>query len=150
MEDGENAMMNCVLLADRHRELSEGMRGLLGMRFPRVFMVADEGSLLEGAARLQPTLVVADLSLASGDLIGFLGALRRQAPEAKVILISVHDESTVIAAALAAGADGDRAHAHGRHRPAGCGRRDSRRQALRLVHHPLTDAVRNIPRPIHP
>ena len=99
-------MMDCVLLADRHRELSEGVRGLLGTRFPSVFMVADEGSLLEGAARLQPNLVVADLSLASGDLAGFLGALRRHAPDAKVILISVHDEPTVIAAALSAGADG--------------------------------------------
>jgi DNA-binding NarL/FixJ family response regulator len=98
--------MDCVLLADRHRELSEGVRGLLGTRFPSVFMVADEGSLLEGAARLQPTLVVADLSLAEGDLAGFLRAVRRQAPAAKVLLTTVHDEPTVIAAALAAGADG--------------------------------------------
>jgi DNA-binding NarL/FixJ family response regulator len=101
-----DAMRDCVLLADRHRELSEGMRGLLATLFSGVFMVADAASLLEGAARLQPTVVVVDLSLAGGDLSGFLCHLRALAPEAKVLLTTVHDEPTVLAAALAAGADG--------------------------------------------
>ena len=99
-------MMNCVLLADRHHELSEGVRELLGTTFEGVFAVADEASLMEGAARIRPTLVVVDLSLAGGDVVGFLGALRRQAPAAKVLLLTVHDEATVASAALAAGADG--------------------------------------------
>jgi len=98
--------MNCVLLADRHHELSEGVRGLLGTMFAGVFTVADEASLMEGAARIRPTVVVVDLSLAGGDIVGFLGALRRQAPAAKVLLLTVHDEATVASAALAAGADG--------------------------------------------
>ena len=98
--------MNCVLLADRHHELSEGVRGLLGTIFAGVFTVADEASLMEGAARIRPTVVVVDLSLAGGDIVGFLGALRRQAPAAKVLLLTVHDEATVASAALAAGADG--------------------------------------------
>ena len=98
--------MNCVLLADRHHELSEGVRGLLGTMFAGVFAVADEASLMEGAARIRPTVVVVDLSLAGGDIVGFLGALRRQAPAAKVLLLTVHDEATVASAALAAGADG--------------------------------------------
>lgn len=98
--------MNCVLLADRHHELSEGVRGLLGTMFAGVFTVADEASLMEGAARIRPTVVVVDLSLADGDVGGFLGAIRRQAPAAKVLLLTVHDEPTVASAALAAGADG--------------------------------------------
>jgi len=98
--------MNCVLLADRHHELSEGVRGLLGTMFAGVFTVADEASLMEGAARIRPTVVVVDLSLAGGDIVGFLGALRRQAPAAKVLLLTVHDEPTVASAALTAGADG--------------------------------------------
>jgi two-component system secretion response regulator SsrB len=97
--------MDCVLLADRHRNLSEGVCGLLGAKFESVFMVADQGSLLEGAERIQPTVVVAELSLAGGDLRGFLSALRRRAPAAKVLLTTVHDEPTVITAALSAGAD---------------------------------------------
>jgi DNA-binding NarL/FixJ family response regulator len=102
----DHTKMNCVLLADRHHELSEGVRGLLGTMFAGVFTVADEASLMEGAARIRPTVVVVDLSLAGGDIDGFLGALRRQAPAAKVLLLTVHDEPTVASAALTAGADG--------------------------------------------
>jgi DNA-binding NarL/FixJ family response regulator len=102
----DNAMMNCVLLADRHHELSEGVRALLGTVFEGVFAVADRASLVEGAARIRPNLVVADLALAGGDISGFLAALRKQCPAAKVLLLTVHDEAIVVSAALAAGADG--------------------------------------------
>jgi two-component system secretion response regulator SsrB len=98
--------MNCVLLADPHHGLSEGVRGLLGTMFAGVFAVADESSLMEGAARIRPTLVVVDLSLARGDIVGFLRTLRNRAPAVKVLLLTVHDEPTVASAALAAGADG--------------------------------------------
>lgn len=98
--------MNCVLLGERHYDLSQGVRGLLETTFSAVFMVADEPSLTEGAARLQPTLVVVDLGLAGGDLPRLLHKLREHAPTAKVLLLSVHDEDNVVSEALAAGADG--------------------------------------------
>jgi len=98
--------MTCVLLGERHHSLSEGMRGLLETTFNTVFMVADVDSLMEGAVRLQPTLVVVDLALAGGDLHTLLARLRERARGAKVLLLSVHDESTVAADVLAAGADG--------------------------------------------
>jgi len=56
--------LSCVLLADRHHGLTEGVRGLLATAFGSVVMVADEGSLIEGAGRLQPEVAVVDLSLA--------------------------------------------------------------------------------------
>ena len=96
----------CVLLADRHHGLSEGVRGLLETTFSGVFMVADEASLMEGASRLRPSLVVVDLSLAHGDVAAMLDSLHRRAPDAKVLLLSVHDEPSVTATVLAAGADG--------------------------------------------
>jgi len=37
--------VNCVLLADRHHGLSEGVRGLFETAFDAVVMVADETSL---------------------------------------------------------------------------------------------------------
>lgn len=99
-------MKNCVLLAGQHHDLSEGVSGLLRTVFAGVFVVADEESLLEGAARLQPNLLVIDLPFTGGDMADFLKSLRKQAPAAKVLLLTVHDEPTVVAAALAAGADG--------------------------------------------
>ncbi len=97
---------NCVLLAERHHRLSEGLRGLLETAFKGVFVVADQTSLMEGAQRLAPALVVVDVSLAEGDIADLLHSIRDRAPAAKVLLLSVHDEPTVVAAALAAGADG--------------------------------------------
>jgi DNA-binding NarL/FixJ family response regulator len=68
-------------------------------------MVADEASLIDGAARLQPDVAVVDLSLAKEDGLGWLREVRRRSPDLTVIALSVHDEDTVRRAALDAGAD---------------------------------------------
>jgi len=99
-----NQNSSCVLLADQHHGLRDSVRGLLETEFETVFMVANEASLLEGAERLQPPVVVLDLSLSAGDLRSLLGRIGTRAPNAKVLLLSVHDEPTVAESALAAGA----------------------------------------------
>ena len=96
----------CVLLADRHHGLIEGIHGLLETTFATVVMVTDENSLMESVSRMQPALVVADLSLASGGGFGWLGRLLGQNPASKIIVLSVHDEPTVVQSALEAGASG--------------------------------------------
>jgi DNA-binding NarL/FixJ family response regulator len=95
----------CVLLADRHSGLAEGVRGLLETAFGSVVMVADEASLLDGAGRLQPDVAIVDLSLGRERGLDWLRALRAQCPDLKVIALSVHDEASVRRAALDAGAD---------------------------------------------
>ena len=96
---------SCVLLADRHHGLTEGVRGLLETAFTTVVMVADEASLLEGAARMQPDVVVVDLSLSRSSGLDWLKELKRRSPGLKIVVLSVHDESSVRRAALDAGAD---------------------------------------------
>ena len=95
----------CVLLADRHHGLTEGVRGLLQTAFKTVVMVADEASLLEGADRIRPDVAIVDISLAQDSGLGWLRALRRRCPEVKVVVLSVHDEQSVRRAAMDAGAD---------------------------------------------
>jgi DNA-binding NarL/FixJ family response regulator len=97
--------LSCVLLADRHHGLTEGVRGLLETAFGSVVMVADQASLLEGAGRLQPDVAVVDLSLARDSGLGWLRELRQRCPGLKVIVLSVHDEQAVRRAAMEAGAD---------------------------------------------
>lgn len=101
-----NRHQRCVILADRHHGLTEGVRGLLETMFDTVIMVADEASLLEGASRLEPAAVIADLSLARADNLGWLRQLRISCPETKLIVLSVHDEPSVGARVIEAGADG--------------------------------------------
>ncbi len=97
--------LSCVLLADRHQGLTEGVRGLLETAFGAVVMVADEASLLESASRLRPDVAVVDLSLAQNSGLDWLRAVRQRCPELKVIVLSVHDEQSVRRAAMEAGAD---------------------------------------------
>ena len=97
--------LSCVLLADRHHGLTEGVRGLLETAFGTVVMVADEASLLEGAGRLRPDVAVVDLSLARDSGLGWLRRLRQRCTDLKVIVLSVYDEQAVRRAAMEAGAD---------------------------------------------
>jgi len=98
--------VRCVVLADRHHGLSEGLRRLLESAFDAVIMVADEVSLFESARRLQPMLAVVDLSLADGHSLQSLRRLRTSCPGMKIIVISVHDEPCIGQSAMEAGADG--------------------------------------------
>jgi two-component system secretion response regulator SsrB len=97
---------NCVVLADRHHGLTEGVRGLLETMFEAVVMVADETSLLESAERLQPEMAVVDMSLGREGSLRWLRQLHERCPLLKLIVLSVYDEPSVRRAAADAGADG--------------------------------------------
>jgi len=97
---------SCVLLADRHHGVTEGVRGLLETLFDTVVMVADGPSLLESARRLQPEVAVVDISLTRDASLHWMTELRERCPDLKVIVLSVHDEPAVRRAAMEAGADG--------------------------------------------
>jgi DNA-binding NarL/FixJ family response regulator len=101
-----NPNAGSVLIGHAQRRLSEGLRDLLQASFEGVFMVADRPSLIEGAGRLQPTLIVFDLSLAGGDLRALFDDLHRQSPVSRTLLLSSHDDPATDAAMLSAGADG--------------------------------------------
>jgi len=96
----------CVLLADRHHGLIEGVRGLLETAFGTVFMVGDEASLIDGVERLEPSVAVVDLALAGGNWLQLLRKLREGSPASKLIVLSLYDELSVVRAAMGAGADG--------------------------------------------
>jgi len=95
---------DCALLAQRHPDLREGIRGLLGAIFEHVVMVADASTLLACAARLRPRVVVADLSLGPGTAADWLSRLRNQCPDLKLVLLSAYAEPAARELAAQAGA----------------------------------------------
>lgn len=101
----EPQSQTCAIIADRHMGVAEGVRGLLETAFQTVYVVADPESLRDGAQRLAPTLIVLDLSLASGEFAPLLQKVRKLSPDSRIIVLTVHDEATVARVALAAGAD---------------------------------------------
>jgi DNA-binding NarL/FixJ family response regulator len=96
----------CVLLANRHHRLIEGVRDMLESCTDSLFIVASEKSLLEGASRLQPAIVILDLSLVPGHLREIIQCLRTSAPGTKTVLLSSHDEASAARFLLGSQADG--------------------------------------------
>jgi DNA-binding NarL/FixJ family response regulator len=95
-----------VLLADSHQNMLAGVRNLLESMFEKVVMVADESSLLEVAEKIKPNFIIADLSLPVTKEINIARRLNKSFPEINLIILSVHDEPTVITECLEAGAKG--------------------------------------------
>jgi len=95
-----------VILADRHQNLLEGVRGLLETIFDYVVMVADERSLLEAIDRIRPDLVVIDLSFPITREPNVALWLRHYDPGLRFIVLSVDDDWTVADTCMASGASG--------------------------------------------
>ena len=95
-----------MILAERHPNLLEGIRGLLETMFETVVMVADKRSLFEAVERIKPDLAVVDLSLAASGEASIARAISDSYPELKLIVLSVHDEPAAIDDAMSAGASG--------------------------------------------
>jgi DNA-binding NarL/FixJ family response regulator len=95
-----------VILADRHQNVLEGIRGLLETMFDHVVMVADEKSLLETIERLRPDLVVIDLSFPITREPNVVLWLRQCDQRLRFIVLSIHDDQAVVAQCMASGASG--------------------------------------------
>ena len=95
-----------VLLADKHQNMLAGVRTLLESLFEKIFMVADEASLLEAAEKINPDLIIADLSLPVTREVNIARCLKKSFPMTKLIILSVHDEPVAINECMEAGAAG--------------------------------------------
>jgi DNA-binding NarL/FixJ family response regulator len=95
-----------VLLADNHQNMLEGVRTLLEDLFETVFMVADEASLMEAAEKLEPDLIVADLSLPVTKELNIVRRMKTEFPQIKLIILSIHDEQAAFGECIEAGARG--------------------------------------------
>jgi len=95
-----------LLLADDHPLMLEGLRKLLETSFEVVGTAADGRALLDAAEVLLPDLVVTDISMPEIDGIEATRRLRTLVPTARVLILSVHTESSWVRAAFEAGAYG--------------------------------------------
>ena len=95
-----------VILADRHQEMLEGIRGLLETMFEVVVMVADEDSLCDAAAKLNSDLAVVDLSLPASGGVNIVRQVKNCFPDLKLVILSIHDDTTAVKQVMAMGAEG--------------------------------------------
>lgn len=97
---------SCVILADKHPNMLEGIRGILEAEFDNVIMVADRRSLTNAVQKLVPDVVVVELSLPEADGVNIARVLKKENPDLKIIALSVDDDANTVRAIMDAGAVG--------------------------------------------
>ncbi len=95
-----------VILADDHRIVTEGLKNLLDPEFDLVEVVEDGQALLEAARKHKPDVIVADISMPKLNGIDALVELKKEDPDVRVVILTMHKEVSYARRALAAGASG--------------------------------------------
>jgi len=93
-----------ILLADDHRYLLEVIRALLEPTFSVVGCVEDGESLVEAASKLQPNVIVTDISMPKLNGMDAANRLRESGSSSKIVFLTVHAEPDFVEAALKTGA----------------------------------------------
>lgn len=109
MRDEKNSMEPVrVMLVDDHELFRDGIASLLKKQ-PDWEVVAVAGDGLEATYRApvaKPDLILLDINMPGMDGLEALGAIRRELPEATIIMLTVHDEDEKVFSALRSGANG--------------------------------------------
>ena len=95
-----------VLLADDHRVVAEGLKRLLDDDFELVGIVEDGRALVASAKKLQPDVIVADISMPHLNGIDAMAQLKKDNARIKVVFLTMHQEPAYARRALEAGAAG--------------------------------------------
>ena len=95
-----------MLLADDHQALLKAESALLSGYFDVVGTAADGAALVSEACRLNPDVIVTDISMPILNGIDALRKLRELGSTAKFVFVTVHSEGEFVEACMEAGALG--------------------------------------------
>jgi two-component system, NarL family, nitrate/nitrite response regulator NarL len=97
-----------VLLVDDHTLFRRGLKALLAgdARFEVVGEAGDAGEAQRQAAALQPDVILLDNHLPGVNGVDALAGLREVAPASRVLMLTVSEDESDLAAALRGGAQG--------------------------------------------
>ncbi len=93
-----------VLLAEDHAIVAEGLEALLRDRFKLVGTVHDGRALLEAVSQLNPDVIVTDISMPALNGLDAVRQIKRERPDVKVVILTVHADVEMAAEAFRAGA----------------------------------------------
>ncbi|MHC4557123.1 MAG: response regulator [Planctomycetota bacterium] len=95
-----------ILLADDHKIVLEGLRGLLEDEFEILAAVQDGHELLEKAGQLRPDVIVVDIAMPLLNGIDAVRQIKTSGLETKVVFLTMHKDAMYAKEALGAGALG--------------------------------------------
>ena len=103
--DGQMSKLR-VLLADDHPTMLQMVGNIVESIFEVVGKVADGKSLSEAAAKLNPDLIVTDISMPILNGIDAVKELKKSGCRAKVVFLTVHSDQEFVRVCFEAGATG--------------------------------------------
>jgi DNA-binding NarL/FixJ family response regulator len=98
------AVRRRLVLAEDHAAVAAQLRDLLATEFEVVQVVGDGQDLVETVKVHAPDVIVADVGLPAVDGLAAARAILDAQPGARIVLVSVRDEPTLIRNALSSGA----------------------------------------------
>jgi DNA-binding NarL/FixJ family response regulator len=95
-----------VLLADDHTMFSQGLQSLLEDEFELVGSVADGRALVDAALRVNPDVIVVDISMPVMNGFDAVRQLKKLKVTAKIIFLTMHADDRLLAEAFRCGGAG--------------------------------------------
>jgi DNA-binding NarL/FixJ family response regulator len=95
-----------ILLADDHMMFTECLDGLLRDDFELLGKVENGADLIESAGRLQPDIIILDISMPVMNGFDAARELRKRRTSAKIIFLTMHSDAGLVAEAVRCGASG--------------------------------------------
>jgi DNA-binding NarL/FixJ family response regulator len=95
-----------VLLADDHSLVAAGLRSMLESPYDVVGTVDNGRALVQAAQRLNPDVILLDISMPELNGIEAARQLRKLVPHSKLIFVTMHTDATFVREALRAGGSG--------------------------------------------
>jgi two-component system nitrate/nitrite response regulator NarL len=97
-----------VLIVDDHALLRQGVRNTIEPEedFEVVGEAEDGAEALAKAKELKPDLILMDISMPHGNGLEALSAIKRELPDVKIIMLTVHDKEENLLEAIKRGAEG--------------------------------------------
>ncbi|MBW1723115.1 MAG: response regulator transcription factor, partial [Deltaproteobacteria bacterium] len=97
-----------IIIAEDHTILREGLRALLSSKpsFEIVAEAEDGRDAIRSVVEHRPDLILMDLSMPNMNGLEAIREIKKQNPDTKIIVLTVHKAEEYILAALQAGADG--------------------------------------------
>ncbi|RME78338.1 MAG: DNA-binding response regulator [Chloroflexi bacterium] len=97
-----------LLIADDHAVLRAGLKALLNGQ-PDMEVIGEAGdglNCVQAAAALRPDVLLLDINMPHCNGLEALSEIRRQSPETRVLILTMHDDAEYLREALAAGSAG--------------------------------------------
>lgn len=95
-----------LLIADDHVMFAQGLESLLRDEFDLVGMAGNGEELVEGALRLNPDVILVDISMPVLNGFDAVRRIKASGSETRIIFLTMHDDATLLSEAFRCGASG--------------------------------------------